>query len=262
MKVQVLASVMNDGIDEVIKSMKISSDAVIINQCDKNDYREKEIEGGRLIKFYSFNERGVGRSRNSAINHSSDSADIVLFADHDMTYVDGYEKLVTKEFKAHPEADMIVFNIESDNPDRPLYMISKWHRITWRNSLRHGAVKFAVRRDALLRVNVSFSLLFGGGAKYMSGEDSLFIYQCIKAGLKVFGSPVKIGSVRQDESTWFKGYTDKFFFDKGALFKALSPKYYRLLIMQFVIRKRKSMSDGRSILGMVKLMQEGADSYV
>ena len=34
----------------------------------------------------------------------------------------------------------------------------------------------AAKREALHRVNVGFSLLFGGGARYSNGEDSLFLH--------------------------------------------------------------------------------------
>ena len=34
---------------------------------------------------------------------------------------------------------------------------------------------FAVRRERLQAANITFSLLFGGGAKYSNGEDSLFL---------------------------------------------------------------------------------------
>ena len=66
MKVQVLASVMNQSLDQVIRRMGLESDAVIINQCDRLGYEEAEYKGYK-VRFYSFPHRGVGRSRNEAI---------------------------------------------------------------------------------------------------------------------------------------------------------------------------------------------------
>ncbi len=38
--------------------------------------------------------------------------------------------------------------------------------------------------------HVSFSLLFGGGARATAmGEDSLFIRDCIRSGMKVYKTP-------------------------------------------------------------------------
>lgn len=71
MKVEVLASVMNASLRETVQHMNLQSDAVIINQCDRFGQEEMQIsqENGeaRIIRFYSFPDRGIGRSRNEAI---------------------------------------------------------------------------------------------------------------------------------------------------------------------------------------------------
>ena len=94
------------------------------------------------------------------------------------------------------------------------------------------------RLDSLQKANIYFSLLFGGGARYSSGEDSLFIWTALKRKLKIYAVPIQIGTVSHAETTWFKGYTNKFFEDKGALFYSLSRNFYIFLIIQFLIRKR------------------------
>ena len=43
----------------------------------------------KTIKIYSFDERGVGLSRNSALMRAD--ADIIVFADSDVIYNDDYE---------------------------------------------------------------------------------------------------------------------------------------------------------------------------
>ena len=63
MKVQVLASVMNQSFDTIVNKMRLDSDAVIINQCDRMGFEEKE-NYVHLLLFYSFHERGIVRSRN------------------------------------------------------------------------------------------------------------------------------------------------------------------------------------------------------
>ena len=64
MKLQLLVSAMNKDAENLINTMGITTDAVIINQCDKYDTRIFE-DKNRKIEFYDMNERGVGRSRNS-----------------------------------------------------------------------------------------------------------------------------------------------------------------------------------------------------
>ena len=68
MKVEVLASVMNASLPETVQHMNLQSDAVIINQCDRLGQEEMQISPGNgRIRFCSFPDRGIGRSRNEAI---------------------------------------------------------------------------------------------------------------------------------------------------------------------------------------------------
>lgn len=171
MKVEVLASVMNQSLDKIAEEMALDSEAVIINQCGQLGYQEELYRGNR-IRFYSFPERGVGRSRNEAILRAE--GDICLFSDEDIVYEQGYAQAILEEFQRQPDADMILFNVTIEE-SRRTYHITDRRRVRWYNCGRYGAVSFAVRRESLLASGVTFSLLFGGGARYGSGEDSLFL---------------------------------------------------------------------------------------
>ncbi len=221
MTYQLLISTMHRTDDTILEKMRICSDAIVINQCDRID-KETIDYCENKIQFYSFDERGVGLSRNSAMMRAE--ADIIEFADDDMIFTDSYREDVLREFEAHPEADAILFSVESLNPQRPLLKISKFARVKRREALKYGCARLAVRREKILYNNIAFSLLFGGGAKYGSGEDTLFLQDCLRAGLRIYKSPIKVADITQDDSTWFHGYTEKYFTDKGALFAAAMPK--------------------------------------
>lgn len=66
MRVQVLASVMNEEPMALLERMGLESDAVIINQCHRLGMEEIAYRGHQ-VRFFSFPDRGVGRSRNEAI---------------------------------------------------------------------------------------------------------------------------------------------------------------------------------------------------
>jgi glycosyltransferase involved in cell wall biosynthesis len=238
----------------LIDAMNIQSDVIVINQSDRN-YFDEFMHKDNKIKFLSFNERGIGLSRNNAFMRAT--ADICLFADDDVTYVDDYKESILMSFKNNPKADIILFNVPSTNPDRPSHQTTKKGRVRLFNCLKYGAVRIAVRTEKVREENIHFSLLFGGGAKYGSGEDSLFIFECIKKGLKVYAEPKVIGYVSQESSSWFNGYTDKFFIDKGVLFACLSKRLAWLLCLRFVIRQRNLFKSNKSVKEAFKLMIEG-----
>lgn len=234
MKVQVLASVMNETMEGVVERMQLDSDAVVINQCDCLQVQEMEHKG-HTIRFFSFPDRGVGRSRNEAIMRADQ--DICLFSDGDIVYEAGYAKAIETEFERNPGADMILFNISVEE-SRRTYHIEERKRVRWYNCGRYGAVSFAVRRDSLLRSGVTFSLLFGGGAKYSNGEDSLFLKEFMGKGYQVYTAPVTIGREEAGASSWFAGYNEKFFTDRGVLYHFLYGRLAWVMSLRFLLAHR------------------------
>ncbi|MBT2731100.1 glycosyltransferase family A protein [Carnobacterium sp. ISL-102] len=256
MNIEVLVSTMNQKITDLslAKKMNIQTKATIINQTDEFGYSNEQ-----RVEMYSYPERGVGKSRNSALLRAT--GDICLMADDDMVYVDNYEEIVEKAYEKYKDADFIVFNVRVHYPDRTVERVSKPGRVRFFNSLKYGTVTFSFYRNAIIRENVFFSLLFGGGAKFSSGEDTLFLWTCLKKGLKVYAEETVIADVYNYESSWFKGYNEKFYKDKGALFKALEPKWHLLLNLQLAIRKRKEYGSEKTIFEILKIMNTGAKEF-
>lgn len=234
MRVQVLASVMNEEPGALLERMRLESDAVIINQCHRLGL-ENITYKGHQVQFFSFPDRGVGRSRNEAILRAE--GDICLFSDADIVYEPGYAEKISAEFERNPHADMILFNITVEE-SRRTYHITRRGRVRWYNCGRYGAVSFAIRRESLLSSGVTFSLLFGGGARYGSGEDSLFLKEFMDKGYAVYMAPVTIGREEAGESTWFSGYDEKFFRDKGVLYRYLYGRLARAMALRFLLAHR------------------------
>ncbi len=236
--VEVLVSAMTQEPEKLIKRMNLKTDAVIVNQIDR--YGSEEItQGENRIRLFHCAERGVGRSRNTAWMRAE--GDILLFSDEDIVYDDGYEKIILDAFSRLPAADGILFNLEVCK-ERRTYYNTDTHRVRWYNSARYPTYALAIRRDVLLRSNVSFSLLFGGGAPYSNGEDSLFFLALLKKHVRLYAVPDKIGREEAvGESTWFHGYTKKFFFDRGVLFHFLYGPFAWLFGIRFILTKKSFM---------------------
>lgn len=258
MKIQVLVSTLkNNDITKLHKKMKIKSDSIFINQNKKFKKTSMDIDK-KKIDIYELESRGIGKSRNFALTNSD--CDICIVADDDMIYDKNYVAKIREVYKNNPDADMILFNVTIKEKNKSYDIIPVSKKIRKTNCLKYGAVTFTFKRQAIVENNIFFSLLFGGGAKYGSGEDSLFLWKVLDKGLKVYASSENIATVYNDGSTWFRGYNEKFFFDKGALFKSLSPKYYKILIMQFLIRHKKLYQDTFNMKDIYLIMLSGSKS--
>ncbi|NKC59756.1 hypothetical protein HED34_07220 [Vagococcus fluvialis] len=259
MDLEVLISTLeNDNGIKLYKKMNLVTDAIIINQTDQVSYN-KNIIDEKKVEIFSFNERGIGLSRTNALMRSS--SDICVMADDDMVYRNEYKETIINAYKNNPTADMIVFNVIVHKNGEKKETVKKNGKVRFINCLSYGTVMFTFKRESILKNNITFSLLFGGGAKYGAGEDSLFIWEVLKAKLNVISSTEIIADVYNEESTWFKGYNDKYFYDKGALFRALSPKFYLFFIIQFILRHKGKFNNDISRRNIFKIMRRGAIDY-
>ncbi|WP_408070018.1 glycosyltransferase family A protein [Butyrivibrio sp. JL13D10] len=258
-RIQILVSGVNQDTAKLPEKMNIQSDAVIVNQCDENLTFENKYTDRQgcvcNIKCLHRNERGVGLSRNLALDNADH--ELLQFADEDIVYDDGYAALVEKEFDAHLEADMIMFNVKASE-GRQTYCNTDFNKVSWKNYGRYPAYAIVARTSALKKAGVRFSVLFGGGAKYSNGEDSLFLHDCLKKGIRIYRTSVHIGHEEADRpSTWFNGYNDKFFFDRGVLYHFLYGIMAKPMSLRFLLAKRHEMCREKPVLECYRLMKNG-----
>ena len=257
MRLQVLVAAVNGEVNKLAEKMNLETEAIIINQCDHFAYQEYEHRG-RQIRCFSMAERGVGLSRNTALQRSE--GEISLFSDEDIVLYSGYEKTVLEAFDQTPDADIITFNFKVD-PHRATYYNRSAGRIRWYNYGRYPAYAVAARTGVLHQANVSFSLLFGGGARYSNGEDSLFLHDCLKKGMHLYAATEEIGEEIYRESTWFKGYNEKFFFDRGVLYHQLYGWGAGIFSLRFLLMRGRSgkgeMFERVLLREAYKLMRQG-----
>ena len=256
--VEVLCATMHQKDFSKIDAMNIQSNVVYANQSDDTRYDEMMF-GENQAKMITTATRGVGINRNLSLLYSS--GDYLLISDDDLTYVDGYADIVKKAFEEIPDADCIIFNIITIGEDFGRRHNKKSKRVRWYNALNYGAVRLAVKRTSLKREGVMFITNFGGGTKYSAGEDTLFICGMLKSGMKLYTHPAVIASVDQTTSTWFTGYNEKFYYDKGALFSAISKPWARALCLQYLVRHKYYKKNGMKFSSVYRLMKQGIEGY-
>jgi glycosyltransferase involved in cell wall biosynthesis len=258
-RLEILISAVNKDPKALADNLHIQTDAVIVNQLPDTT-GETEVEtftsGGHNVKAVTMHAKGVGLSRNTAFDNSS--AEIIQFGDDDIVYDPGYADRIIAEFDAHPEADVLLFNVKAQE-GRETYWNTDFARVNWRNYGRYPAYAICARRDKLIASGVKYSLLFGGGAPYMNGEDSLFLHDCLKAGLAIYRTDVYLGKEKSGHSTWFSGYTDKFFYDRGVLYHFLYGKMAKAFGFRWLFKNRKEMCKEKGFRHSFNRLCQGVD---
>lgn len=261
MKFQVLLSAMHLDDANYIDTLNITSDAVVINQCDREmsrDINRAAVNGAaQKITYIETTERGLSKSRNMAIRNSA--ADICILCDNDVEYQYGYEGMILRAFDSHPDADVIVFFIKRKERSAPVFGEEK--KMNYLSVLKIFSPEIAFRRRNI--ADITFDENFGAGAKYRMGEENLFLYECLKKKKTVLYEPVQIATLREEESTWFKGYDEDFFVCRGANYAAMTKLYSHILIWQFAFRKTslyKPVTMGKALRWMYKGRREYLES--
>lgn len=256
MQVETLIAAVGKPDCAFLDDMRIQTDAVVIDQCGEESTAVLDRNGHSVV-FCCTRKTGVGPSRNQALARAM--GDILLFADEDLVYVDGYAELLQAAFAARPQADVIVFNIRSKRPRRSIRRPS---RVRWFNYMRYGAARIAARRASVERAGLRFSGEFGGGGRYGSGEDTIFLHDCLRRGLRIYAVPLMLASTDDADSSWFHGYDARFFADKGALMAAIYGRLGSLFCWALVLRHPEYRESGFSFLERLRRMRAGLRGYL
>lgn len=236
MKLQALLATMNQKDYSKLGDVNIQSSAVVVNQCDTSSVERFEYNGKEII-WINTTERGLSRSRNKALEYAT--ADICLLVDDDEHLRNGYEKIIVDAFEGCPYADLITFNIHSIGNKRKRFENKKSKQLRFYNIMRYGSARIAFKKQSIDRNGIRMNVNFGAGSIVSNGEDSIFLVDCLKAKMKAYSCPETIADINDNDSTWFAGYTEKFFLDKGMVFAAISSHLSGVLCLQYVIRHKE-----------------------
>lgn len=240
MSVELLVSTMNKNDYELIKKMNIQSNAIIINQCDRTDRKEMKINGYNVI-WIDVQERGLSRSRNMALKNST--ADYCLICDDDEILADGYASIIEESFSKVNNADIIAFDFikrGSQNRYTKIFEYGNSKKVSKAPYFKcYCSIRLAFRRKKIIANNLYFDERFGAGSgMILSGEETLWQVKAKRVGLKIFHVPYVIAELIQQESSWFDGFNNKYFYDLGACLSVNYPFLCHILKYYYVINIR------------------------
>lgn len=254
MKIEVLVTTMHQTDISKYREMNLQTDAMIANQADFCGFEEIRINDNN-IRFVTTDTRGVSLNRNIAISYCK--GNIVVFADDDQVFVEGYEQIVKDAFDKNPDADAIKFYCESTNKERPLAYkrVKEVIKATKRNLMSAGVPGLAVRTEFLLKNNIWFDNRIGPGREISCGEDSVFLNELLKHKAQVYLSPALLSYVNQGESTWFKGYDQQFCVTVGYIYDCIYGFLSPLAMLRRVLKfnnKNSNISKRKMFFYMLK----------
>lgn len=250
-QVEVLVSAMYQKDLSILEKTGITTDALLINQCDEEREVEETREKGTWRAIFT-KDRGLSRSRNLALDHAT--SPICLICDDDESLLPSYDKTIEKAFARYPDAAIIAFQVLREGKTYS----SKPCRVGYIRSLKIASWQIAFRPDRIRKAGICFDTNFGSGTPRGAGEENIFLFDCLRAGLKIRYVPECIGSVAQKESRWFHGFDKTYFLNRGAIIKRMMGSFFGFLYcVYFALTKFSRYRKKCSFFGAMKWMCQG-----
>lgn len=164
--------------------------------------------------------KGLAVNRNIALSKAT--APLLLISDDDVDYTEEGLRAVVDAFHRHMSIDIVTFRYTSASHTKH-YPSSTFNLGSPEKGYFVTSFEIALRREAV-QGKIWFNENFGIGAAFPSGEEEIFICDCLASGLKGIFEPITIarhdGTTTSDRNLMLASRPQT----KGAVFLRLHPR--------------------------------------
>ncbi len=185
------------------------------------------------FKIVASDTKGLSKNRNIALSNAT--APLLLVSDDDVVYTKERLHAVIDAFDTHQEADILTFRYESSSHSK-FYPALQCDLSTPEKGYYLTSFEIALRKDSV-RGKIWFNENFGIGALFPSGEEDVFIKDCLDSGLKGLFIPLTInrhdGTTTSGRNLMLPSRPQT----KGAVFLRLHPRQWPLRMIAHALRE-------------------------
>ncbi len=206
------------------------------------------------FRFLSFDEKGLSKSRNRGLEAAE--GDIIIIADDDLEYCEGFQAKIKNAFIQNPDADGITFRVITPKGEAYKSYSEKSFKHNRKSIYNVSSVEMAFRLKSIRKHRIIFDNDFGLGAKFKSGEETIFLNDALDKGMNIYFVPEDI-VIHPLESSG-KVLDQDFFFSKGALIKRMyKGSAYMGLGILFLIKQIFKSQNRLTLAASIKAIQRG-----
>lgn len=224
-----------EGIERTAKASHPEIEGVeyLVSWQTDGDYPLPPSLHRKDFRIITTRTKGLSVNRNIALSNAD--ASILLVSDDDVDYTEEGLLAVIDAFQTHKDMDILAFrhissahskhypssSCDLSHPEKGYYLTS---------------FEIAMRRKSV-QGKIWFNENFGIGATFPSGEEDVFIRDCLDAGLRGTFIPVTIarhdGSTTSDRNLMLPSRPQT----KGAVFLRLHPRQWPLRMIAHALRE-------------------------
>lgn len=183
-----------------------------------------------------------------------------MIADDDLVYVDNVQEIVCDAFRKNVQWDIIAFQVHGIEREFKKYSKRKMN-VGYLKSMKLSSVQLALR-NKVKKSGIKFDERFGAGSMYNSGEENIFLFDCLKSGLKIGYVPIKIADLHLGSSSWFHGFDANYFFTLGSYYcRMFGIRLAKIMIVQFIVRHYNLFNKQISAFYAFRKAIEGIENF-
>lgn len=241
-----ICTIGEEGIKRVVKSRHPEVEGVRYlvawQQPDGDIVVPEELKCRADFKVVTERSRGISRNRNFALR--SAEAPWCLMGDDDVDYDATGLRLLIDAIREAPDADILTTRYSCCGEFVKTYPDGKVCLRTKVKNYFVSAIEIAMRREALpgkVSFNENISI---GTPKIRSGEENVFMYDALRAGLRGYFVPVTIGAHDHPSTSERDFVTPNFIFSHGAVVSHICPYTWLPRLILHAFRAKKSHNVG------------------
>jgi glycosyltransferase involved in cell wall biosynthesis len=194
----IISTLNNRFLNVVEKYNKCKFDCLVIHQACQDSIAEAlKFADNYNFRYIPLNTRGVSKSRNFGLLHCATRYACIMDDDVVINYasIDELSKLMDAE-----NVDVATGKYEYFNGEFPKKYKDKPFLHNMVSATKVSSIEICVNVESLKRHDLKFDENFGLGSKLPSGEEYIFLTDCLKSGLKVKYYPILIGAHPEETS--------------------------------------------------------------
>jgi len=153
---------------------------------------EKSDHPSQSVNWHCLNSNGLSISRNKGLSVVADNDAVVLIGDDDVKYYVGFDAAVIKAYEKYPDSDVILFMVNTPDGGSLRSYPRKMCMLGYKRIMNACSIEISFRMKSIEKIGVKFDERFGLGAEYCTGEDIIFLADCLKHNLKIIFVPIRI----------------------------------------------------------------------
>lgn len=189
---QILISTMHKSTQEVLSlldKLNINCDVLVVVQGDKEGFK-KILTGKQIIEIVYSTERGLSKSRNLAIAHCTSKYAFIM-DDDVLVSREALDRLVLNAEKEDLDVFTCSFLYENGNSSKPNLKSDFVHNFF--TLAKVSSIEIGFKVESIRKNKIWFNEEFGLGTKLPSGEEYVFLTDCLKKKLKIKFFPIVVG---------------------------------------------------------------------